>query len=104
MALDGHLHYQTGEHRKAQEGYERTLDLVVDASDTHPIYLHLGSIYLEEARGRWAGSHTHRNQSHGLGTSLGGRLGTIIVLLKPICLYLSICSMRRLKGHISVPA
>ncbi|XP_046893282.1 cilia- and flagella-associated protein 70 [Hypomesus transpacificus] len=49
-ALYGHLHYQTGEHRKAQECYERTLDFVVDASDTHPIYLRLGSIYLEEAK------------------------------------------------------
>jgi len=68
VALYGHLHYQTGEHRKAQEGYERTLDLVVDASDTHPIYLHLGSIYLEEARGRWAGSHTHMNQGDGFVT------------------------------------
>ena len=66
VALYGHLHYQTGEHRNARGGYERTLDLVVDASDTHPIYLHLGSIYLEEARGRWAGSHTHMNQGDGL--------------------------------------
>ncbi|CAB1342468.1 unnamed protein product, partial [Coregonus sp. 'balchen'] len=47
-ALFGHIHHMTGEFGKAQECYERTLDFVTDATDTHPIYLRLGSIYLQE--------------------------------------------------------
>uniref|UniRef100_A0A8C7L6W7 Cilia and flagella associated protein 70 n=1 Tax=Oncorhynchus kisutch TaxID=8019 RepID=A0A8C7L6W7_ONCKI len=47
-ALFGHIHHLTGEFGKAQECYERTLDFVTDATDTHPIYLRLGSIYLQE--------------------------------------------------------
>uniref|UniRef100_A0A4W5N095 Cilia and flagella associated protein 70 n=1 Tax=Hucho hucho TaxID=62062 RepID=A0A4W5N095_9TELE len=46
--LFGHIHHLTGEFGKAQECYERTLDFVTDATDTHPIYLRLGSIYLQE--------------------------------------------------------
>ncbi|XP_045076940.1 cilia- and flagella-associated protein 70-like [Coregonus clupeaformis] len=47
-ALFGHIHHLTGEFGKAQKCYERTLDFVTDATDTHPIYLRLGSIYLQE--------------------------------------------------------
>uniref|UniRef100_A0A4W5KTC6 Cilia and flagella associated protein 70 n=1 Tax=Hucho hucho TaxID=62062 RepID=A0A4W5KTC6_9TELE len=47
-ALFGHIHHLTGEFGKAQECYERTLDFVTDATDTHPIYLRLGSIYLQK--------------------------------------------------------
>uniref|UniRef100_A0A673WKE9 Cilia and flagella associated protein 70 n=1 Tax=Salmo trutta TaxID=8032 RepID=A0A673WKE9_SALTR len=47
-ALFGHIHHLTGEFGKAQECYERTLDFVTDATDTHPVYLRLGSIYLQE--------------------------------------------------------
>lgn len=57
-ALSGHLHYLTEEYKKAQECYERTLDFVTDASDTHPVYLRLGSIYLQKGEVRWAGE-TH---------------------------------------------
>ncbi|XP_062387360.1 cilia- and flagella-associated protein 70 isoform X3 [Sardina pilchardus] len=49
-ALWGHLHFLRGESRDAQKCYERTLDFVADASDTHPIYLRLGSIYLKEGQ------------------------------------------------------
>ncbi|XP_036408678.1 cilia- and flagella-associated protein 70 [Megalops cyprinoides] len=47
-ALTGHLHYMLGSYSKAQTCYERTLDFVTDASDTHPIYLRLAHIYLQE--------------------------------------------------------
>ncbi|KAI2666862.1 Cilia- and flagella-associated protein 70 [Labeo rohita] len=46
-ALWGHLHYEKGDDTQAQSCYERTLDSVLDASDTHSIYLRLGSIYLQ---------------------------------------------------------
>ncbi|XP_063048608.1 cilia- and flagella-associated protein 70 [Engraulis encrasicolus] len=49
-ALWGHLHYLGGKAREAQKCYERTLDFVTEASDTHPIYLRLGSIYLQEGQ------------------------------------------------------
>ncbi|XP_042564492.1 cilia- and flagella-associated protein 70 isoform X2 [Clupea harengus] len=49
-ALWGHLHYLRDECRDARKCYERTLDFVTDASDTHPIYLRLGSIYLREGQ------------------------------------------------------
>ncbi|KAM6957236.1 cilia- and flagella-associated protein 70 [Aplochiton taeniatus] len=47
-AFYGHLHYLTGNHNEAQKCYERTLDFVNDASDTHPLYLRLGSLYLRK--------------------------------------------------------
>ncbi|XP_026095970.1 cilia- and flagella-associated protein 70 [Carassius auratus] len=47
-ALWGHLHYQKGDYAQAQSCYERTLDSVLDASDTHSIFLRLGSIYLQK--------------------------------------------------------
>uniref|UniRef100_A0A672NIZ3 Cilia and flagella associated protein 70 n=1 Tax=Sinocyclocheilus grahami TaxID=75366 RepID=A0A672NIZ3_SINGR len=47
-ALWGHLHYEKGDYSQAQSCYERTLDSVLDASDTHSIYLRLGSIYLQK--------------------------------------------------------
>uniref|UniRef100_W5M3G9 Cilia and flagella associated protein 70 n=1 Tax=Lepisosteus oculatus TaxID=7918 RepID=W5M3G9_LEPOC len=47
-ALSGHLHYLTGNFSKARQCYERTLDFVTDATDIHPIYLRLGTIYLQE--------------------------------------------------------
>ncbi|XP_006637093.3 cilia- and flagella-associated protein 70 isoform X1 [Lepisosteus oculatus] len=47
-ALSGHLHYLTGKFSKARQCYERTLDFVTDATDIHPIYLRLGTIYLQE--------------------------------------------------------
>uniref|UniRef100_A0A6Q2YY80 Cilia and flagella associated protein 70 n=1 Tax=Esox lucius TaxID=8010 RepID=A0A6Q2YY80_ESOLU len=46
-ALYGHLHYLTGEYGKAQNCYERTLDFVTDTAETHPVFLRLGSIYLQ---------------------------------------------------------
>uniref|UniRef100_A0A667ZKN1 Cilia and flagella associated protein 70 n=1 Tax=Myripristis murdjan TaxID=586833 RepID=A0A667ZKN1_9TELE len=48
-ALSGHCHYLTGEFRKAQQYYERCLDLQ-EPSDTHFIYLRLGGIYLQEGK------------------------------------------------------
>ncbi|KAL6475855.1 hypothetical protein MHYP_G00143540 [Metynnis hypsauchen] len=46
-ALYGHLKHLTKDYNQAQKCYERTLDFVTDASDTHPVYLRLGSIYLQ---------------------------------------------------------
>ncbi|XP_048057772.1 cilia- and flagella-associated protein 70 [Megalobrama amblycephala] len=47
-ALWGHLHHTRGDYAQAQSCYERTLDSVLDTSDTHSIFLRLGSIYLQE--------------------------------------------------------
>ncbi|XP_060758371.1 cilia- and flagella-associated protein 70 [Neoarius graeffei] len=49
-ALYGHLYYMKKDYSQAQEYYERTLDFVTDASDTHTICLRLGSIYLEKGQ------------------------------------------------------
>ncbi|KAG9340456.1 hypothetical protein JZ751_021569 [Albula glossodonta] len=49
-AFSGHLHYLTGNYGKAEMCYERTLDFVTDASDTHPIYFRLGDIYLQKGQ------------------------------------------------------
>ncbi|XP_076838133.1 cilia- and flagella-associated protein 70 [Brachyhypopomus gauderio] len=46
-AMFGHLNYLMKDYGQAQKCYERTLDFVTDASDTHPIYLRLGTIYLQ---------------------------------------------------------
>ncbi|XP_040212248.1 cilia- and flagella-associated protein 70 isoform X3 [Rana temporaria] len=47
-AFKGHLRYLSGRKGEARECYEHTLSLVSDASDMHPIFLRLGSIYLQE--------------------------------------------------------
>ncbi|XP_056117732.1 cilia- and flagella-associated protein 70 [Rhinichthys klamathensis goyatoka] len=47
-ALWGHLHHARADYAQAQSCYERTLDSVLDASDTHSVHLRLGSIYLQE--------------------------------------------------------
>ncbi|KAM4632127.1 cilia- and flagella-associated protein 70 [Discoglossus pictus] len=47
-ALKGHLNFLSGKKNEARECYEHSLSLVADASDMQPIYLRLGSIYLEE--------------------------------------------------------
>ncbi|XDV12377.1 hypothetical protein PO909_001071 [Leuciscus waleckii] len=47
-ALWGHLHHARADYAQAQSCYERTLDSVLDASDTHSVYLRLGSIYLQD--------------------------------------------------------
>ncbi|XP_062841100.1 cilia- and flagella-associated protein 70, partial [Trichomycterus rosablanca] len=49
-ALYGHLHYTLKDYDQAQKCYDRTLDFVTDASDTHLIYLRLGSIYLQKGQ------------------------------------------------------
>ncbi|KAM4620358.1 cilia- and flagella-associated protein 70 [Polymixia lowei] len=49
-ALYGHCHYLTGELRKAQECYERSLEFLPGPSDTHPVYLRLGTIYIHEGK------------------------------------------------------
>uniref|UniRef100_A0A4W4H988 Cilia and flagella associated protein 70 n=1 Tax=Electrophorus electricus TaxID=8005 RepID=A0A4W4H988_ELEEL len=46
-ALYGHWYYLVKDYHQAQKCYERTLDFVTDASDTHHIYIRLGSIYLQ---------------------------------------------------------
>lgn len=46
--MKGHLNYVAGNFIEAQDCYERTLAFVSDASETHAIYLRLGSIYLQE--------------------------------------------------------
>ncbi|XP_031749234.1 cilia- and flagella-associated protein 70 isoform X2 [Xenopus tropicalis] len=47
-ALKGHLNFLSGRKSEAKGCYEHTLSLVSDASDMHPVYLRLGSIYLDE--------------------------------------------------------
>ncbi|XP_053327861.1 cilia- and flagella-associated protein 70 [Spea bombifrons] len=47
-AFTGHLRLLSGDKREARNCYERTLSLVSDASEMQPVYLRLGSIYLEE--------------------------------------------------------
>ncbi|KAM9457661.1 cilia- and flagella-associated protein 70 [Clarias gariepinus] len=47
-ALYGHIYYMMKDYKQAQESYERTLGFVTDASDTHTVYLRLGSIYLKK--------------------------------------------------------
>ncbi|XP_017339919.1 cilia- and flagella-associated protein 70 isoform X1 [Ictalurus punctatus] len=49
-ALYGHVYYMIKDYNQAQESYERTLDFVTEASDTHPVYLRLGSIYLQKGQ------------------------------------------------------
>ncbi|XP_058266386.1 cilia- and flagella-associated protein 70 isoform X3 [Hemibagrus wyckioides] len=49
-ALYGHMHYMMKDYNQAQDSYERTLDFVTDASDTHPVYLRLGSIYIQKGQ------------------------------------------------------
>ncbi|XP_073414691.1 cilia- and flagella-associated protein 70 isoform X2 [Dendrobates tinctorius] len=47
-ALTGHVQYMSGRKGEARQCYEHALNLVDDASDMHPVYLRLGSIYLQE--------------------------------------------------------
>ncbi|XP_078519049.1 cilia- and flagella-associated protein 70 isoform X2 [Lissotriton helveticus] len=47
-ALTGHLHFLRGNKTEAKACYERTVNFVSDASETHPVFLRLGSIYLQE--------------------------------------------------------
>uniref|UniRef100_H3AYL6 Cilia and flagella associated protein 70 n=1 Tax=Latimeria chalumnae TaxID=7897 RepID=H3AYL6_LATCH len=47
-ALTGHLYYLTQRYTDAKECYEHTVDLVKDASEMHPVYVRLGSIYIQE--------------------------------------------------------
>ncbi|TSK87600.1 Cilia- and flagella-associated protein 70 [Bagarius yarrelli] len=47
-ALCGHIKYIKKDINQAQVFYERTLNFKTDVSDTHPIYLHLGSIYIQK--------------------------------------------------------
>ncbi|XP_021267040.1 cilia- and flagella-associated protein 70 isoform X2 [Numida meleagris] len=47
-AQKGHLCYLKGDLQEAKECYERTVSFVEDAADMHFVYLHLGSIYLED--------------------------------------------------------
>ncbi|XP_029431998.1 cilia- and flagella-associated protein 70 isoform X2 [Rhinatrema bivittatum] len=47
-ALTGHLHYLNDHKAEAKACYERTVSFVTDASEMHPVYLRLGSLYLED--------------------------------------------------------
>lgn len=47
-AQKGHLSYLRRDLQEAKECYERTVSFVEDAADMHFVYLHLGSIYLED--------------------------------------------------------
>ncbi|KAL8611122.1 hypothetical protein ACOMHN_064412 [Nucella lapillus] len=46
-ALMGHVKHLSGDNQEARDCYERTLSFVTDASEMHPIYLRLASIYLQ---------------------------------------------------------
>nr|XP_033770592.1 cilia- and flagella-associated protein 70 isoform X2 [Geotrypetes seraphini] len=47
-ALTGHLHYLNDNKTEAKACYERTVSFVTDASEMHPVYLRLGSLYLQD--------------------------------------------------------
>ncbi|XP_076464163.1 cilia- and flagella-associated protein 70-like isoform X2 [Babylonia areolata] len=47
-ALMGHVKYLSGDNQSAKQCYERTLSFVTDATEMHPIYLRLASIYLQD--------------------------------------------------------
>lgn len=47
-ALLGHVKYFMGDAEGAQSCYKRTLAFVNDATDMHPVYLRLASIYLQD--------------------------------------------------------
>ncbi|XP_065588572.1 cilia- and flagella-associated protein 70 [Cyrtonyx montezumae] len=47
-AQKGHLCYLRRDLQEAKDCYERTVSFVEDAADMHFVYLHLGSIYLED--------------------------------------------------------
>ncbi|KAK0151316.1 Cilia- and flagella-associated protein 70 [Merluccius polli] len=49
-ALLGHCSYLSGDRVKARRCYERCLDYQQQPADTHPIYLRLGSVYLQEGQ------------------------------------------------------
>ncbi|CAL8294741.1 unnamed protein product [Merluccius merluccius] len=49
-ALLGHCSYLSGDRAKARRCYERCLDYQQQPADTHPIYLRLGSVYLQEGQ------------------------------------------------------
>ncbi|XP_064600847.1 cilia- and flagella-associated protein 70-like [Liolophura sinensis] len=49
-ALMGHVKFMQGDMEEARDCFERTLSFVTDPLDTHPIYLRLASIYLQEGR------------------------------------------------------
>lgn len=49
-ALMGHVKFMQGDTEEARDCYERTLSFVTDPLDTHPVYLRLASIYLQEGR------------------------------------------------------
>ncbi|XP_054017232.1 cilia- and flagella-associated protein 70 [Dryobates pubescens] len=47
-AQKGHLSYLRRDFGKAKESYERAISFLQEPEDVHFVYLHLGSIYLEE--------------------------------------------------------
>ncbi|CAL8297817.1 unnamed protein product [Lota lota] len=49
-ALLGHCSYLSGDRAKARQCYERCLEYQRQPADTHPIFLRLGSVYLQEGQ------------------------------------------------------
>ncbi|XP_069469358.1 cilia- and flagella-associated protein 70 isoform X2 [Ambystoma mexicanum] len=47
-AMTGHLHFLRWNKSEAKACYERTVSFESDATETHPVFLRLGSIYLQE--------------------------------------------------------
>ncbi|KAJ3609118.1 hypothetical protein NHX12_023644, partial [Muraenolepis orangiensis] len=46
----GHCSYLSGDRAEARRCYERCLDYLQPPADTHPIYLRLGSVYLQDGQ------------------------------------------------------
>ncbi|XP_059899469.1 cilia- and flagella-associated protein 70 isoform X1 [Gadus macrocephalus] len=49
-ALLGHCSYLSGDRAKARQCYQRCLEYQRQPEDTHPVFLRLGSIYLQEGK------------------------------------------------------
>ena len=49
-ALLGHCSYLSGDRAKARQCYQRCLEYQRQPEDTHPVFLRLGSVYLQEGK------------------------------------------------------